>query len=154
MDKLGGDVNWSALAAEAFSAEIQRIKARKAALKGKPMNAAIERLRKSKQAFAEQAIERGRGDGTQWAMQTAEYGELKALAEAWPEFETTDTTDAHGAPGAFLAMIGQDMDRAAINDFWTNLGKEHRDDDAYSTEYWDGFAEGALEVFGKMDESA
>jgi hypothetical protein len=155
MDKIGGDANWSALAADTFLAEINRIKARKAALKGKPMEAAINRLRQSKVEFLGAAQERGKADGTRWAMETADYGELKRLADNWPQCETTETTDALGAPGVFLNLISEDderCDRMDIDDFWVNLGKESRDEDAYSAQYWDGFVEGALEVFEKVDD--
>jgi len=153
MDKLGGDANWSALAAETFLAEINRIKTRKAALEGKPMKAAIERLRKSKEDFTKLAHGRGQADGTEWAMESAEYGELKRLADGWQGVESTETNDAYGAPGVFQRMISEDRkaDRSDVSAFWTDLGKEDDDPDAYSAEYWDGFIEGALEVFEKID---
>jgi hypothetical protein len=152
MDKLGGDTNWSSLAASAFVAELNRIKARKAALKGKPMNAAIQRLKESRERYLQDAESRGKVDGTRWAMESAEWGELKRLAEAWPRVESCETNDALGAPGVFLRMIHAMVDRAAIQNFWADFGKEHDDSDAYSSEYWDGFVVGALEVFEAAEE--
>ena len=155
MDAVGGEVNWSALAADAFLAEINKLKARKAATEGKKMDAAIDRLRKSKKIFIDGARDRGHADGTTWAMEDAEYGELKRLADSWPNVETTETADAHGAPGVFLGMVlepDERADRMAINDFWVNLGKDSDDQDEYSSDYWDGFVEGALAVFEKVDE--
>jgi hypothetical protein len=152
MDKLGGDANWSALAADTFLAEINRIKARKAALKGKPMEAAIDRLRQSKKAYLGAASERGKADGTAWAMDSAEYGQLKWIADAWPRIETCETADALGAPGVFLRMISEEGDRQSINAFWSDLGKVPFDEDAYSAPYWDGFVEGALDVFERVSE--
>jgi hypothetical protein len=153
MDKLGGDVNWSALAADAFTAELQRIKARKAALKGKPMDATIDRLRQSKKTYLAAAVERGNADGVTWAMESAEYGELKAIADKWPDVQTCDTDDAFGPPAVFLSMFAVDpVDHESNNDFWDALGKERSDDDQYSAPYWEGFVAGALEVWEEIKE--
>lgn len=153
MDEVGDEANWSAIATSAFLAEINKLKARKAALKGKPMNAAIERLRKSKESFLEEAKERGRSEGTSWAMHQAEYAELQRLATDWEQMESTETGDAFGAPGVFLRIIAADghVDRQDIDDFWTNLDAEVPEDQ-YSSDFWDGFIEGALEVFDQLDE--
>jgi hypothetical protein len=155
MDALGNEVNWSATAAEAFRAQIERIKVRRSRNEGKRMSAAIQRLKASKVDYEGEAHERGHEDGVRWAMERAEYAELKRLSEAWPQVDTTETIDALGAPGVFLRMILDEDDfggRQSIEDFWTNLGKDSRDQDAYSFQYWDGFGEGALEVFEKVED--
>jgi hypothetical protein len=142
MDKLGADANWSGIAADSFRAELNRIKARKAALKGKSMQATIDRLKASKAAHAKAAETRGREAGAKWAREDAEYGELRALANGPPL--SFDTDDAFGAPGIFFRLIGRDVDRQTVGDFGLDrdLG-----DDLYSAEFWDGFREGAEEVF-------
>ena len=151
MDKAGREANWSAIAADAFRAELQRITARKLALKGDKMKAAIERLRSSKEIYAAAAAERGKSAGTAWARDTAEYGELKALAENWERSGSCVATDALGAPGVFLKLIGADADRRAVDDLWINLGMEPRDSDKYAAGWWNGFVEGALEVWGEVE---
>jgi len=117
------------------------------------VDAAIERLRQSKKTFLGAAKERGRMDGTGWAMDTAEYGQLKGLHDEWPRIETCKTNDSLGAPGVFLGMSAEDcVDRDAVFRFWENVGKVPFDEDLYSPEYWNGFVEGALEVFEKVDD--
>ena len=152
MDKAGGDANWSAVAADAFRSELTRIKARKATLKGNTMQATIQRLKASKEAYAKEGAERGRNAGATWASQNAEYGELKLLDDNWQQVESCETDDAFGAPGVFLGMIGMDVGRQDINEFWSNLGFEVNDPDQYSAEWWDGFVEGALEVFQEVED--
>lgn len=152
MDKVAEQANWSEIAASAFLAEIQRIKIRNQRTEGKKMNAAIERLKKSKADYAKEASDRGHADGVRWAQHKAEYGELKRLSENWEQSETTETEDALGAPGVFGRMISNDeFGRLSINDFWTNNGSDESGDQ-YSFEYWDGFVEGALEVFDQVEE--
>lgn len=150
MDKAADDANWSAIAADAFRSELNRIKARNAALKGKPMQAAIERLKASKQEYEQEAKERGHDAGVEWARDEADYGELKTLALNWEGVSSCETNDALGAPGVFLRLIGRDCDRSEINDFWDGLGLED-DSDKYSAEWWDGFVAGALKIFEEVD---
>jgi hypothetical protein len=151
MDKVDGDANWSALAAESFLAEINRIKARKSALRGKPMDAAIERLKKSKVAFSEQARTRGLADGSRWAMEIADYGELRELARRWNDLEFDDDQDA---AFTFVQAIsaGRQVGSMERTSLLIQIGKDAPGDtDATSSAYWKGFGESALEVFEKVD---
>ena len=156
MDALGESINWSATAAEAFRAEIERSKVRRARTEGKQMSAALKRLATSKAEYEAEARDRGHADGTKWAMGKAEYGQLKNLAQHWPNTETTAPTginDAFGPAGVFQWMIqGDSASRTDIEAFWVDLWKEPTDPDRGSAEYWDGFVEGALEVFEKLDD--
>src|SRR5947207_11274298 len=111
MDKAAADANWSAIAADAFRSELNQIKARNAARKGKPMQAAIERLKASKQKYEEEATGRGHGAGIKWARDEADYGELKSLALNWQQTDSCETNNALGAPGVFLWLIGRDRSR-------------------------------------------
>lgn len=154
MDKSSALINWSEVAANAFRAELERISIRKQRTEGKKMSAAIERLKKSKLAYAAEGYDRGHAAGVLWAQDTAEYGELKRLSNEWESAETTETDDAYGSPGVFLRMIsGEDqLTRTEVDDLLANVGLDKRDDDAYSPDYWDGFVEGALEVFDKVED--
>jgi hypothetical protein len=153
MDAIGESVNWSGVAANAFSMEVDRVKVRRQKLEGKRMKAAIERLKASRALYEAQAHDRGHADGMNWAMDTADYGELKRLSDLWIPDMSTETEEAHGAPGSFQRLISEDQffNRETINDFWANLGKDRSDSDAYSFQYWDGFVAGALEVFESAD---
>jgi hypothetical protein len=153
MDALGESINWSATAAEAFRAEVERGKVRRARTEGKQMNAALKRLKMSKAKHEAEAQDRGHKDGSKWAMESANYGELKNLAQHWPAIESTETNNALGPPGVFQRMLkGDGVSRIDVDGFWTNLWKARDDSDEYSSEYWDGFVEGALEVFEKIDD--
>jgi hypothetical protein len=153
MDALGESINWSATAAEAFRAEIERANVRSNRIKGKKMTLAIDRLKASKKQFEDLARDRGHAEGVAWAQESADFAELKSLSKVWPLTESCETEDALGAPGVFLRMISEGRlgDRQDINDFWTNLGHEGGDQDQYSHQFWDGFTEGALEVFEQVE---
>jgi hypothetical protein len=153
MDKLGADVNWSALAADAFQAEVSRIKARRAALKGKIMDATVSRLQASKKQYVAGAAARGRIAGTRWAHESASFGELCALAQLDLD-EFFKDFPGHPRSGfgyheylAFNIEGPIDHDRARAAEFWRKAIGTGRDDDLRSQDYLRGFVEGALEVF-------
>src|SRR5262245_16856118 len=79
MDAIKEDVNWSALACQAFEAKLGEIAAKKARL---TMNnaAAIERLRALKRKENEQNYVRGEELGCGWAKAEATPRELEQLA--------------------------------------------------------------------------
>jgi hypothetical protein len=116
------------------------------------MQATIERLRASKEAYEQEANTRGHDAGVRWARDDAEYGELKSLALNWQQTDSCETNDALGAPGVFLRLIGRDCDRGEIDRFWDDMGFEADDSDKYSSDWWDGFVTGALEVFDEVED--
>ena len=66
--------------------------------------------------------------------------------------DSTETNDAFGPPGVFLRMIissndrDDEPDRQDVDDLWINIGGEAEPrEDQYSSEFWDGFIEGALD---------
>ena len=81
----------------------------------------------------------------------AEYQEMKSLLKNWPEIASCATDDPCGAPRVFVAAIGMDGDDYDVDDFCSAVGIEDNDPDKYSTEWWDGFAEGALEAFNEIN---
>lgn len=113
---------------------------------------AIERLRSSKAEFMDDAKERGRGVGAAWATDTAEYEELKRLADA--RIEGLETNNRMG-PGFIVAAIDPDRctSRSDVVAFWESLGFDRRDPDLDWAEFWEGFAEGAVEVFEPVEAS-
>ncbi len=77
MDAAESRANWSAHAQRAFSIELDHLEA---ITEIKSMTDVIERLRASKQKLAQASIADGRIAGREWAMQSAEYDELKRVA--------------------------------------------------------------------------
>jgi hypothetical protein len=81
-------VKWSHVAADAFEREV---KAR--TLKGGNMQAAVERLKASRDAFRDSSRQEGIESGKLWAMDEAEWGELEAICgidETASELEWSD----------------------------------------------------------------
>jgi len=143
------DENWSSVCQEAVEAHLQKIQ-----LRSKMMMTTVERaaarLKLSKADYVNEARERGREAGADWAADDATYGQLKALADSG--VDDFDTNDALGAPGIFVSIVDDDfVGRTSLEHFWENLGYDLNDDDLYSPDFWAGFAEGALEVFAKAD---
>ena len=77
MDAAEKRANWSAIAQRAFDLELNHLEA---ITEIKSMTDVIARLRASKQKSAHASIADGRTAGRQWAMQRAEYSELKRVA--------------------------------------------------------------------------
>src|SRR4051812_9338803 len=78
MDEVGELVNWSAIAQRAFGEAVASHRLRKDPT---DMKEVIERLRASKERIEAQAESYGKECGKKWAMQSAEYDELKRIAE-------------------------------------------------------------------------
>jgi hypothetical protein len=141
--------NWSSVCQQAVEAHLQKIQ-----LRSKMMMTVVERaaarLKLSKAEYVNEAQERGRAAGAEWAADDATYGQLKALADSGAD--DFETNDALGPPGIFVRIVDDDfIGRASLEDFWQNLGYDLHDDDLYAADFWAGFAEGALEVFEKAD---
>src|SRR5271169_5834626 len=83
MDVAGEAVNWSAVAQRAFLEAILNQAVRK---EQRDMNSVVERLRASKQRFESMDREHGHHRGRQWAEQTADYMELKRIANVEPSY--------------------------------------------------------------------
>ena len=147
------DANWSAVCQEAVEAHIRKLNLRTKTMTS-AMERASERLKVSKFEYVEKAHERGRSAGAYWAADRAEYGELKRLADSADQLTDLDTIDALGAPGIVIRVIESEAEfagRQSIADFWVNLGFDKNDDDLYSAAWWEGFVEGAVELFDNVD---
>jgi hypothetical protein len=153
------DPNWSAVAQEAFRLEVQRLKNRKEG--ASKMQAAIERLRASKQRHANQDYTHGHSAGIKWATERAEYPELVRAAEYVSENTFDDEADSrfhHMVAGGFYAAImdlrmeGREHIRmssaegADVQQFWLEQGLENP-----TTAFVHGFADGAKEVFDEVE---
>src|SRR4051794_17293907 len=76
MEAAAEQVNWSAVACQAFEAKLAEIITRRGP---RDMNDAITRLRESKRRADEAAESEGSEDGRRWAMEEAEAVELERL---------------------------------------------------------------------------
>jgi len=95
--------------------------------------------------YGQQAGERGRYAGAAWAAEIAEYLQLKRLAAvaAYLKFD-----DEQAGYKVVNTILGERIWTAReIAEFREILGLDDGEFDADSRDYWQGFVEGALEVF-------
>lgn len=80
-------VNWSGIAQRAFEAELRR----HVTISENDMDAVIERLRASKMKQVDEIQQAGVEAGKEWASQTAEFLELKFLAENYGDTSNAES---------------------------------------------------------------
>ena len=152
MKACGEDVNWSAIAAQAFAAEVARINTRK---EGSKMDDVIERLRASEREEGTALFEQGRELGIEWAKTEASAIELRRLKRA---FDSTDyqyrtvhgwleiTRDSQPACDQFVEYIRPRDSYGSVvesDEFWEfALGDYISQKD--ESEFVHGFADGAV----------
>ena len=152
------DVNWSAVASQAFEQKLAEIIQRKGV---KDMGDVVARLRASKQAGETEQWTLGVGHGREYAKQAATAAELQRL-ERWRfslsqdewEWCFQEDSSAYAVCERFVFVIQPDTDgdRRQADEFWeAAVGNDH----AALTEdpkYVLGFAAGALEVWGEVKD--
>jgi hypothetical protein len=137
VERLGESINWSSAAQAAFAHEIRR-----ATLpKEDEMEAMIERLRASKAKYKESERTAGVEAGKKWAINLADYEELKLIANL-------DISDCGDEEGNAWAWVDE------------HLGNEHPDESFLidpdhprscpSDEYVEGFLEGAALMWDEV----
>jgi hypothetical protein len=156
MDAAEEEVNWSAVAAQAFEAKLAEIASRK---ETKTLNDVIQRLRASKQRASDDHYREGEEAGRRWAENEAEADELARLeraqgrADAWELLfeEAAGQSYSAGELLYFVLHPENHKDRSEASDFWEcALG-----DDTTRTEdgsYVRGFAEGALALWREVKD--
>lgn len=102
------------------------------------MTAVRERLRASKEKRARDGLELGFQAGKKWAEDTAEYHELRALAQQ-PELDEDDADDVS------LDWVPNAIGREDAREFWEEIGTNWQDD--LNGFYVIGFQRGALDVW-------
>ena len=149
MDATENSVNWSALAADAFRTEINRINSRKAQLSGANMDAVVSRLKSSKQRYRSHVKARGERDGTTWAKHYARFENLKALSANWDVVYS----DYDAPLEAFLNAAGFPVTerRQEGQDLMVNLDIDKQDGE--ELDYWIAFSEAAVEVFKSVEDA-
>ena len=137
MDAAEEPVNWSAVASRAFEIELGEIAKRK---QEKDMSDVIARLRASKLENTDEEYKTGQAYGRQWAEQAAEYAELKRLAVA-DESRSRDNWDWDGRS---IVKAATDNEQDEVGYIWEDELPPDSED------YFNGFVDGAVEVFEEV----
>src|SRR5262249_28143611 len=144
MDEVEEDVNWSAIACEAFEQKLAEIIQRRGTV---DMTEVIDRLRASKRKHASEQYQQGLEAGQHWARDEAEAEELIQLEKlrdrCWRDWEGFFVSGGHSAYGVaerfvFAIWPEENADRDAPQNYWEQRGFEDYPDD----EFIRGFAEG------------
>lgn len=140
MDAVADGVNWSEVARPAIASALAAYEHKK----GQTMDTAIERLRASKQeADAEDKTE-GREHGRTWAKEEAAYRDLQRLAKVYHQ-----RLDGYEPFDLLIKAIDPDGELTQDERLTYLFG---RDDFEAGIEYCDAFIEGALELFGEVQD--
>lgn len=152
------DENWSKLASASFNKKLAELIQRKTV---NDMEAAIQRLRASRNEYEEMINAEGFEAGKEWAERYADFGQLKRLCEfgerlesepvyGWEFFFGEDSNNAYCASERLVFEIeGEEPDRNLASDFWdAALGNE----DLPEADFARAFAEGAIEFFKRVSD--
>src|SRR5262245_19653780 len=152
MDAADG-VNWSAVASQAFEAQLLELTSR---MEVKGMDEVIARMKAAQALDDREEYQEGRKAGDRWAKQQARPKQLQRLEQAearsQPRSLFSGVPDAHGWPGVLWQIITggvEEWDRDDIDGFWKEvLG----DDDWRLSEetFARGFFDGAMDVWDKV----
>lgn len=147
MDAAGESVNWSAAAQRAFDTALRETEWR---LNMNEIEAAVERLKGSREKFSDLERQRGVTAGRDWGLREAEYPELKAIAEAYRSGEGRWDLEAVGATALFaLGVDGENLADGALTDWWERVQGDHVE--RLTDEFAEGFAEGASQVWNEVE---
>jgi len=133
MDK-HSSINWSQAATGFFEEKLNSIES---TIEVKDMTDAIARLKASKANFKDTLKKDGYEYGISWAMKDAEYEELKRLAEA---AESNYPPEDLRTLAQVITELEYDFDELMTNGI-------------DEPEFVEGFIEGAVEVFEKVEEA-
>lgn len=137
MDRIGEAANWSEVVRPAILSEVANHEHRK----GASMTTVVERLKASKERYLKEAENCGLDAGRSWASNTAEYPELRRVANYWQgsrwEVEL----------GGLRQLIDPD-ENLSTEEFCELVGCEGFEE---SDEFAEGFAHGAAEVYDEVE---
>jgi len=148
MDEVKDQVNWSAVARDAFEAKLSDI-ARSKELEMD--DKAVTRLRQSKEAFQAKERESGKECGREWATNKADYEELVNLNRSLEDHghDYDEWMSGVDDPTAWIMSVidgepgGYNFHRDEQDSLWGSIKDPGAD-------FVAGFAEGAIEVFDKV----
>lgn len=128
------DLNWSKVSADAIESAINIEN-----LKGEnPMQAQLERLRKSKESNEEREHAEGVAAGKKWALESAEYDELERVVE----IDAGDFGDPDDGMNHLAGALSPDV--------WLSPNELKEEIGGSSNSFIEGFIEGAAEVFKQV----
>jgi len=124
-----GDEGWSRIAQIAFETHLIN---RSIHMNHDDIDAIAERLWKSRDKAMAEARQEGHAAGRQWAAKYAEYYELEAV------------TDEQDCVRICRIVLGSGPDAELL------CASPTDDDDARFEPFWDGFQDGAIEIWNKV----
>ena len=137
MDAAMEPVNWSAVASRAFEIELGEIAKRK---QEKDMSDVIARLRASKLESNTAEYQEGHEAGRRWAELDAEFLELNLLDKA------EERRGVEGWEWSWNQIPHAIGDNQTADEFWEGIEQiQDKDED-----YYNGFVDGALEVYEQV----
>lgn len=155
MDKVTEDVNWSAIACQAFEQKLGEIASKK---EKKEMNDVIQRLRASKIESDNQCYASGYAEGQDWAANIAAADELHRLKRLKEQCSGNDWHTIFSATGqwdpSFLSnAIAPDTKdtKFAFDEFW-EMCLGDNSERIWEPEFAKGFADGAIDVWSKVKD--
>jgi hypothetical protein len=158
MDAVEEEINWSAVARQAFETKLAELIRRKAVTDVKTV---IQRLRASKKELSDMKYATGFEAGKAWAMTRASVDEFERLKRYKGGFERSswgwegsfdlpkDVSDYSPAESVAFAIGGENYngDRTYAADFWNTI-----DLDMNEPAVIRGFADGALEIWDQVKD--
>jgi hypothetical protein len=157
MDAVADRVNWSAVAARAFEAELVRVEMQRRETMSK--EDVIRRMKAAGVEESEQEKAEGVAAGRAWAEREATPGELRRLqrycdsiGNDWWQIIGRDDTSAY-SPGELIYFgfhPGDDKDRDAAEAFWESAIGEGYEGRMTDGDFLDGFVDGALAVWSEV----
>jgi hypothetical protein len=150
MDRIKEDVNWSAVAAEAFREHLLRLSASR---KGTKMEDVIARLKAATELEENEDFQAGHEIGERWAKSAAKPKQLGRLSDAFNSHEGLFVGSPLAPYGwsdlVYNAIHGQMHDPSERSCFWENMTNENgalADDE----DWLRGFCAGASEVWDQV----
>lgn len=160
MEQRQPGIDWSAIARQAFEAELAKAAATADLADDNVRNCIAERLRLSKDESDDERHLAGRDVGIRWAMQFASYDELSRLndfrddSQAWEAvvYEYGQSAYSAGEHIFFVLHPKEGLERSDASEFWARAVGDDGESRANVAEaaFICGFCEGALEVFAKV----
>lgn len=146
MDVKGESVNWSRIAQNAFEKEIRTMEARQ---RVENIEGAVTRLQASKVVAGLDAAEKGKAIGREWAMQDADYVQLKYIGESmWDDVGGDPFWLGKACVSKHENELLDDVELQEVRDFWEiRLGSPSPDGEAVY-----GFLEGVQEVWAEVED--
>ena len=152
MDKVADEVNWSAVAAQAFEGKLGEIAAKR---EKKTMQDVIQRLRGLKSKEADQTFLEGKAAGERWAKESATPKEMQRLEQGWP-LDLFDNFCQPLSPSSFADVTffilhpESDDDRETSAMFWETYGvrKDQQRDSGFMT----GWVHGVSEIWNAVKD--